>query len=167
MTIIDIVIAAVLVLGLWRGFVSGATKTAVSLLAWLAALIAASALAKPLSFLFINIVTIDVMQIALAFLSIVICVLILARLVTYLFLKVLKVLRLSFLDKLLGAALGVALGTLKVLITLSVISPLLVRLPSWSDSVIAQSLLPFAPIARILAQEAFDEIQTQIQNPYQ
>lgn len=167
MAIIDIIIIGVLALGLWRGFVLGATKTAVSLMAWLMALILASSLAKPLSFLFIDVIASDVIQIALAFLTIVVCALLMAKLVAHLFLKLLKVLRLSFLDRLLGGVLGVALGTLKVLIVLSVISPLLIRLPSWSDSVVAQSLLPFAPVARALTQETWQQMQTQIQNPYQ
>lgn len=167
MGMIDIAIAFVVLMGLWRGFCVGAIKTAISLVAWLVALVMASILAKDFSPLFVNVIDGEVLQISLAFLAIVLVVISLAHVISWIIIKTISILRLTFLDKILGGILGAAKGVIKVLIIMSVLSPVLVRMPSWQESILAQSLLPFSPVARMLVTQLFDETWSQIQNPYQ
>lgn len=161
---IDIIIGIIILIGSWRGLIRGAIKTTMSLVAWFLALALASRFAKPISFLLTDIATNSAMQIALAFVIIVFCVMIVSHIISWLLLKTLKVLRLGLLDRLLGGALGATVGFLKVLIILSVISPLIIHLPSWQDSSFVQLFLPFAPVAKVLIFETFGETWEQIQN---
>ncbi len=167
MSIIDIFIAFMVLLGLWRGFQAGAIKTAMSLVAWFVALIVASALAKEFSPLFVSVVNNEVLQISLAFLAIVLVIVAIIHMISWLALKTLKLLKLGFLDSLLGGVLGAGKGVLKVLIVLSIASPLLVKLPNWQESILAQNLLPFAPVAQALLTEVLGEAWNQMENPYQ
>lgn len=163
MTVIDMVLIAIVMSGGVRGLMQGAVKTALSLVAWFLALALASRFAQELSILFTDITHNEVMQIALAFAFVVFGVFVVLRLVAWLLLKTLKGLRLGLIDRLLGVALGLAVGILKVLIVLSVVSPLLIKLPSWQTSIFAQALMPFAPVAKLLIVETIGESWQQIQ----
>lgn len=163
MTVIDMVLIAIVMSGGVRGLMQGAVKTALSLVAWFLALALASRFAQELSILFTDITHNEVMQIVLAFAFVVFGVFVVLRLVAWLLLKTLKGLRLGLIDRLLGVALGLAVGILKVLIVLSVVSPLLIKLPSWQTSIFAQALMPFAPVAKLLIVETIGESWQQIQ----
>lgn len=167
MSILDILIAMMVLVGLWRGFHAGAIKTVMSLVAWFVAFIMASALAKTFSPLFIPVVDNEILQISLAFLAVVLIIVSITHLISWLALKTLKFLKLGFLDNLLGGILGAGKGVLKVLIILSITSPLLVKLPQWQGSVLAQNLLPFAPVAQTLLTQTLDKAWNQVENPYQ
>ena len=166
MSVIDLAISAVVLLGLWRGYRAGAVRTAMSLAAWLFGLVVASIMADELAPLFSSVVDSVILQIALAFIVVVLIVVVLGHVVAWMVLKTLKLLRLSLLDKIAGALLGAAKGVLKVLIIMSVTSPLLTSMSNWQSSVLAQALLPLAPVARQLLIEAFGEVHTHIENPY-
>lgn len=163
MNVIDFFIAVTVLLGLYRGFAVGAVKTVMSLVVWLGALVLATILAKPLSVMFVGVVDGDVLQTASAFLAVVFAVVIVGHVLIWVILKTLKVLRLGLLDKVLGGVLGSAKGLLKVLIVLSVTSPLLVTMPSWQDAKLAHSLMPFAPIAKELVVEALGQAWREVQ----
>ena len=115
---LDIVIAVVVLIGLWRGFQVGLIKTAVGLVGWFIALIAATRLAGSVAPQLSSMVENPVLQMALAFLVIVIAILAIMHLVAFVFSGVLKTLRLGVLDKMAGGVLGAAKNVLMVLVVL-------------------------------------------------
>lgn len=167
MTVIDGVILFILVWGLLRGFMAGAVKTTFSLLGWLVALVMATKLAPLFALSLQPFIENKVWQITVAFFLIVLVIMTLTHLISWLILKTLKLLKLGLLDKMLGAVLGVAKNTIQVLILLSITSPILPHLPNAGSSVLMQSLLPFAPIAKEVVGQAFKDIWQEMENPYQ
>lgn len=151
---LDIVIAIVVLIGLWRGFQVGLIKTAVGLAGWFIALITATRLAGVVSPQFSGLVQSPVLQMAMAFLLVVIIILAIMHLVAFVFSGVLKTLRLGMLDKMAGGVLGAAKNVLVVLVVLSVSAPLLVQMPQWETSVLAPELLPYAPMAKMMVSDA-------------
>ena len=152
---LDIVIAVVVLIGLWRGFQVGLIKTAVGLVGWFIALIAASRLAASVAPQLSGIVQNPVLQMASAFLLVVIAILAIMHLVAFVFSGVLKTLRLGVLDKIAGGILGAAKNVLMVLVVLSISAPLLVQMPQWQTSVLAPELLPYAPVGKALVSDMF------------
>jgi membrane protein required for colicin V production len=152
---LDIVIAVVVLVGLWRGFQVGLIKTAVGLVGWFIALIAASRLAASVAPQLSGIIQNPVLQMAGAFLLVVIAILAIMHLVAFVFSGVLKTLRLGVLDKMAGGILGAAKNVLMVLVILSISAPLLVQMPQWQTSVLAPELLPYAPIGKALVSDMF------------
>ena len=159
---LDIVIAIVVLIGLWRGFQVGLIKTAVGLVGWFIALIAATRLADSIAPQLSGLVQNPVLQMAMAFLLVVIVVLAVMHLVALVFSGVLKTLRLGVVDKMAGGVLGAAKNVLVVLVVLSVSAPLLVQLPQWQTSVLAPELLPYAPMAKTLASDVLGGAWEQI-----
>lgn len=159
---LDIVIAVVVLIGLWRGFQVGLIKTAVGLVGWLIALIAATTLASTVAPMLSGIVANLVLQMALAFLLVVIAVLAVMHLVAFVFSGVIKTLRLGVLDKMAGGVLGAAKNVLMVLVILSVSAPLLMQLPQWHTSVLAPELMPYAPMAKALATDVLGSAWQQV-----
>lgn len=159
---LDIVIAIIVLIGLWRGFQVGLIKTAVGLAGWFIALIAATQLANSIAPQLSGMVKNPVLQMAGAFLLVVIVVLAVMHLVAYVFSGVLKTLKLGVLDKMAGGVLGAAKNVLMILVVLSVSAPLLVQMPQWQTSVLAPELLPYAPMAKTLASDmlgvAWDQV---------
>ncbi|MBP6495130.1 MAG: CvpA family protein [Psychrobacter sp.] len=152
---LDIVIGVVVLIGLWRGFQVGLIKTAVGLVGWFIALIAASRLAASVAPQLSGIVQNPVLQMASAFLLVVIAILAIMHLVAFVFSGVLKTLRLGVLDKIAGGILGAAKNVLMVLVVLSISAPLLVQMPQWQTSVLAPELLPYAPVGKALVSDMF------------
>ena len=159
---LDIVIAVVVLIGLWRGFQVGLIKTAVGLAGWFIAFIAATRLAGAVSPQLSGIVQNPVLQTALAFLLVVIVILAIMHLVAFVFSGVLKTLHLGIVDKMAGGVLGAAKNVLMVLVVLSVSAPLLIQMPQWQTSVLAPELLPYAPMGKELVSDvlgiAWDQI---------
>lgn len=159
---LDIVIAIVVLIGLWRGFQVGLIKTALGLVGWFIALIAATRLAGAVSPQLSGIVQNPVLQMAMAFLLVVIIILAIMHLVGFVFSGVLKTLRLGIVDKVAGGVLGAAKNVLMILVFLSVSAPLLVQLPQWQTSVLAPELMPYAPLGKELVSDvlgmAWDQV---------
>ena len=150
---LDIIIAIVVLIGLWRGFQAGLIKTAVGLMGWFVALIVATRLATSIAPQLSSLVANPVLQTALAFLIVVIVILAIMHLLAFIFSSELKTLNLSVLDKMAGGVLGAAKNTLMVLVVLSISAPLLVQLPQWQTSVLAPELMPYAPMGKELATD--------------
>lgn len=167
MSWVDIIITAVVFIGIWRGFSAGLIKSFASLITWLLALVVASKTAADWAPLFAPVVDGMVLQTALAFIVIMLCVVVVVGLLAGLIARSLKTLKLGFVDRIAGAVLGAATGVLKVLIVLSVATPLLALAPQAQSSVLIPSLLPYAPMAKTLLQKAFDTTWNQLENPYQ
>lgn len=167
MSMIDGAILFVLMVGVIRGFMSGMIKTAFTLIGWLVALVMASKFAPIFALLLQPIIDNKVGQITLSFFMIVLVIIVITHILAYIALKMLKFLKLGFLDRLGGAVLGVAKGLFKILILLSLTAPILPHLPNVGSSVLIPSLLPFAPIAQKIAGDALTQTWQEIQNPYQ
>lgn len=150
---LDIIIAIVVLIGLWRGFQVGLIKTAVGLMGWFVALIAATRLASSIAPQLSSLVANPVLQTALAFLIVVIVILAIMHVLAFIFSSALKTLNLSVLDKMAGGVLGAAKNVLMVLVVLSISAPLLVQLPQWQTSVLAPELMPYAPMGKELATD--------------
>ncbi len=150
---LDIMIAVIVLIGLWRGFQVGLIKTAVGLVGWFIALIAATRLASSIAPQLSSIVENPVLQMALAFLSVVIVILAVMHLLAFIFASALKTLNLGVVDKMAGGVLGAAKNVLMVLVVLSISAPLLVQLPQWQTSVLAPELMTYAPMGKELATD--------------
>ncbi len=159
---LDIVIAVIVLIGLWRGFHVGLIKTAVGLVGWLIALIAATRLASSIAPQLTSVVESPVLQTALAFLVVVIVILAVMHLLAFVFSSALKSLNLGVVDKMAGSVLGAAKNILMVLVVLSISAPLLVQLPQWQTSVIAPELMPYAPMGKELAADMLGVAWSQI-----
>ena len=159
---IDIVIAIVVLIGLWRGFQVGLIKTAVGLAGWFIALIAATRLATSIGPYLSGVVENPVLQMALAFLVVIIIILAVMHLLAFIFSSALKTLRLGVVDKMAGGVLGAAKNVLVILVILSISAPLLVQTPQWETSVIAPELLPYAPMGKALASDVLGAAWGQI-----
>lgn len=164
--IIDLIIIALLGLGLYRGFKSGAVKTILSFVSWLAGLILATALASPFAPFFASFAEDLLVQKALAFFTIVVVVVSLGHAVTWIAQKTLKALYLGFLDKLIGGGIGIAKELLKILILLSIFSPILAKTQTFQEATLAQMILPFAPVAKVIAQDVWQDVKEQSRNHF-
>lgn len=163
---LDIIITFVVFMGLWRGFRAGVIKTLAALVSWLLALIIASKMADDFAYLFVGITDSQVLQIAIAFLVVMLAVVVGVQLIASTLTKTVSALKLGFLDRLAGGVLGAGVGVIKVLIVLSIIAPLLLKAPSVQNSVLVPALLPYAPVAKTLLQETLGQTWNQLENPY-
>lgn len=163
---LDIIITFVVFMGLWRGFRAGVIKTLAALVSWLLALIIASKMADDFAYWFVGITDSQVLQIAMAFLAVMLAVVVGVQLIASTLTKTVSALKLGFLDRLAGGVLGASVGVLKVLIVLSIIAPLLLKVPSVQNSVLIPALLPYAPVAKTLLQETLGQTWNQLENPY-
>ena len=162
---LDIIIAVVVLIGLWRGFQVGLIKTAVGLVGWFIALIAATRLASVIAPQLSGFIANPVFQMAVAFLLVVIVILAVMHLIAFVFSGVLKTLRLGLLDKMAGGVLGAAKNVLVILVLLSISAPLLMQLPQWETSILAPELLPYAPMAKTLAGDMLGVAWNQVNQP--
>lgn len=161
MAMLDVMILLMLFFGLWRGFQLGLLRSLVSLFGWFFALIFATYFAKPLSIYFANMTTSATLAMVIAFIVVALVVIIGLQFILWIMSKTLQGLRLSFLDKLVGAIFGVGKNLLVVLLILSLITPLVQNTQAWKQSVIIPELLPFAPFAlqmsKSMANQAMDK----------
>lgn len=165
MSILDIIIALVVLGSLWRGFRAGAMKTALALLSWLIALVTASKMAHSAQPLVVSVTDNPVLQLALAFLLVSLLVLVFLQLLVYVSSKALKALKLDLLDKIAGGVLGAGVGLLKVLVVLSLTAPILSHFAVWERSLLAQNLLPLAPMAKTLLAKSAGEVWQVLDEP--
>lgn len=168
---LDLVLAAIVLIGLWRGFAAGAMRTAMSLVSWLIALFVATKFARQFAYLFVDVAEAPILQTALAFLAVFLAVIAVLQLIVYLINKMLSAVKLSWLDKLAGGVLGAGVGLLKVLVILSFTAPMLANFEVWHRSPLTQAIVPYAPLAKSLlsdmADSVYDEFEKELdlQNP--
>ena len=162
---LDILIAIIVLIGLWRGFQAGLIKAALGLVGWFIALVAASRLADSVAPQMAGFVQSPVLQMALAFLLVVLIVIASMHLVAAVFSSALKALNLGFIDKIGGAVIGAGKNVLVVLVMLSVVAPLLVQMPIWQRSALAPELMPFAPVAQTMTKEVLGVAWNQVNAP--
>lgn len=162
---LDLTIMVIVLVGLWKGFQAGFIRSFVGLVGWFVALVAATRLANDVAPNFSQWVASPVLQTALGFLSVVLAVMVVMSMVVWLLSQILKAFKLSLLDKIAGAVLGVAKNVVVVLVMLSVLAPVLIKTSWWQSSVLAPELLPYAPMAKTLLVDMFGEAWQQINQP--
>jgi len=127
MGFLDIIIAVMVLAGLWRGFNVGFIRSSISLVGWFIALLAATRLADDVAPYLANYVSSPVLQMGAGFLVIVLMVLIVIQLLTVLVSGIVKGLKLGLIDQLAGGVLGAAKNVLVVLVMLSVSAPVIIH----------------------------------------
>ena len=162
---LDIAIAVIVLIGLWRGFQTGLIRAVMGLVGWFIALVAATRLASSVAPQMAGVVDSPVLQTALAFLVIVLVVIAAMHLVAFVFSSAISALKLGFIDKLAGGVVGAGKNILVVLVLLSVAAPLLVQSSLWQRSLLAPELMPFAPMAKTLSSELLDKAWDEIDAP--
>lgn len=162
---LDIAIAVIVLIGLWRGFQAGLVKSVLGLVGWFIALVAATRLADVVAPQMAGLVQSPVLQMALAFLVVVLVVIAIMHLVAFMFSSAIRALKLGFVDKLAGAVIGAAKHVLVVLVLLSMAAPMLVQTPLWQRSVLAPELMPYAPMAKTLTYEVLGVAWDQVNSP--
>jgi membrane protein required for colicin V production len=131
------VIAASVLLGLWRGVVS----EIVALAAWIAGFVAARAWAEPASKLFAGVVSEPALRYAAGFALVMIAVLVIFAFGRLLLKMLLQAAGLGLVDRLLGAGFGVLRGVLIVLaVVLLAGMTALPRAVWWQESSLAPPL---------------------------
>ncbi len=141
------VFAVSLALGAWRGLV----REIISVLGWVIAFLAANLLAGPLGPAMPEAIPTPELKVAAAFVAVFVGALIVTSLVGLLLSKIVKAVGLGELDRVLGAAFGVARGALIVLVVALLAGLTSVpRQPFWRDSVsgplLAQAVGAFKPL---------------------
>jgi membrane protein required for colicin V production len=161
---LDIVIAVIVLWSLYRGFKVGLVQSLVGLLGWFATLYMGTHYARSMAHVFAGVVTDPVLQTALAFLVIVLLMLTIVWGFSMLLKSLIDALALTPIEKLAGGVFGAARGVLIVLVIMSLIGSWASKEKWWQQSILAPSLLPYAPLAinvgRDLATTAWDELSS-------
>lgn len=134
-TAILIIIAISSAFGLWRGFV----KEVLSLVSWIAALVVARLYSEPLAGLLTNLIESSSIRYVTAFSLLFVLVMMLGTLINHFLNKVLTVTGLKLLDRLMGAAFGVARGTVIILVILFILRVFVSETELWQQS----TLIPY------------------------
>lgn len=167
MGILDIIIAIIILAGLWRGFKAGFIRSSIALVGWFIALLAATRLADDVAPYLENYIGSPVLQVGAGFLIVVLLVLLVMQVFTLLVSGIVKSLRLGFIDQFAGGVLGAAKSLLIVLVLMSMSAPVLVQTQMWQNSALAPELLPYAPFAKKFAADVLGEAWQQIDMPDQ
>ena len=165
MSILDLSIAIIILLGLWRGWRLGLVKSMLSLFGWFIALVSATRLAHEVAPYMASFVDAPILQTALGFLTVVLVVVVMVHLVGFVARSTINGLKLGVLDQLFGAMAGAAKSLLVVLVIMSVVSPLLVRTSMWQSSSLAPALLPYSPFAKQFTTKMLGEAWEQLDQP--
>jgi membrane protein required for colicin V production len=159
---LDIIISVVVLFSLYRGFKAGLVASLVGLVGWFATLYVGTHYARGMGYLFAGAVKDPVLQTALAFLVIVLLMLTIVWGVSLILKSLINALALTPIEKLAGGIFGAVRGVLIVLVVMSFIGSWASKATWWKDSILAKSLLPYAPLAMAvghnLATTAWSEI---------
>jgi membrane protein required for colicin V production len=155
MTAFDFIVVGVVAVSTLLGFVRGFMRVVVSLAAWVVAALAAIHFSSPLARLLPEFSANPEVRYIAAFALIAIVVLIIGALVGFALARLVRAIGLGFLDRLLGAVVGLARGALIVVIGVLIAG--LTSLPRqdwWQNAMLAPplvaaalSLRPWLPLA--------------------
>jgi membrane protein required for colicin V production len=160
----DLLMLAIVLFQVWRGYQKGLVRALMGVVGWLAALYIGSHFAAVVAPAFAGVVASPALQTACAFVVLVIAVLMMMWGAGMLIRSVLHALALGPVERLAGAAFGAVKGVLVVLIVMSLLSPFAGSAQFWQRSQAVPVLLPFAPIAlelsRQFAEQTWQGLQT-------
>ena len=158
----DIIILIILVIGGFNGLRLGFVKSFANLIGWIVALIMGAKYAALIAPAMSSLSQDPVVQKIAAFACIVMLIIVLTWIISALLNRILTTLKLGPLNRLAGAGLGVLKGLFVVLITMQGLGPWVSSSPTWKQSELIQTLLPFAPFASALSKDAANEALQQI-----
>lgn len=165
----DIVILAIFALSVWKGLRNGLVSEALSLVGWVFGLLLAVNGYVVLAPALAPYVATPSLQMAAAFLLLLMGAVLVVHLAGLLVQSLLKALALGPLDKLAGAAFGAARGLLIALIGIAVLSPLASHDAWWREAALVQQLQPYVPLLDTLRDQVRKEAgrlpQVRIQPP--
>ena len=153
----DIIILIILLIGGFNGLRLGFVKAFANLIGWIFALIMGAKYATFIAPAMSSLSQDPVVQKIAAFAFIVMLIIVLTWMITALLNRILKTLKLGPLNRLAGAGLGTLKGLFVVLITMQGLGPWVSSSPTWKQSKLIQTLLPFAPFASALSKDAANE----------
>jgi len=157
MNTLDIILLIILLIGGLNGLRQGFVKAFANLIGWIFALIVGAKYANIIAPSMSALSQDPVVQKIAAFAFIVLVIIVLTWVVTALLNSILKTLKLGPLNRLAGSALGTLKGLFIVLITMQGIGPWVESSPTWKQSKVIQTLLPFAPLASEISKDAANE----------
>lgn len=153
----DIIILIILLIGGFNGLRLGFVKAFANLIGWVVALIMGAKYATLIAPAMSSLSQDPVVQKIAAFAFIVMLIIVLTWIITALLNRILKTLKLGPLNRLAGAWLGTLKGLFVVLITMQGLGPWVSSSPTWKQSKLIQTLLPFAPFASELSKDVANE----------
>jgi membrane protein required for colicin V production len=160
----DLLMLAIVLFQVWRGFQKGLVRALIGVVGWLAALYIGSHFAAVVAPAFAGVVASPAFQTACAFVVLVVAVLMMMWGAGMLIRSVLHALALGPVERLAGAAFGAVKGLLVVLIMISLLAPFASSAQFLQRSQIVPILLPFSPIAlefsRHFAEQTWRGLQT-------
>ena len=116
--------------GLWRGLI----KEVLSLVSWIAALVIARVYSEALAGWLVNLIESDGARYVTAFAILFVVVMMLGTLITHAISKLLTITGLKLVDRLLGAAFGVARGIIIVLVVIFITGLFVSETEQWRQS---------------------------------
>jgi len=150
---LDILIAVIVLFSLYRGFKAGLVASLVGLVGWFATLYVGTHYAREMGFYFAGVVKDPVLQTALAFLVIVLLMLTIVWGASLIVKSLIDALALTPIEKLAGGIFGAVRGILIVLVVMSFIGSWASKASWWQNSILAKSLLPYAPLAMVVSRD--------------
>lgn len=170
---VDYVILAIFFLSLLAGLMRGFVKEVIGLITWLAAFVAAIMFSTRLA----TAVTssspssdqpVSLLATSLSFICIFIGVLILGKLIGYVFSRAVEGGGVSFMNRLLGAIFGLARGFLTVIIIMFLIEMTALTSQSWwKDSQLVNTLQPGVQWLATIAHPDFDNLKEKMSRKFQ
>ncbi|MCX5469106.1 CvpA family protein [Acinetobacter nematophilus] len=164
MNTLDIILLIILLIGGLNGLRQGFVKAFANLIGWIFALIVGAKYANIIAPSMSALSQDPVVQKIAAFAFIVLVIIVLTWIATAILNQVLKTLKLGPLNRLAGGALGTLKGLFIVLITMQGLGPWVDSSPTWKQSKVIQTLLPFAPLASEISKDAANEALNHIQS---
>jgi membrane protein required for colicin V production len=160
---LDIIIAVFVLFNLYRGFKAGLIESLIGLVGWFATLYVGAHYASKMGFVFAGVVQDPILQTALAFLVIVLLMLMIVWGVSLVLKSLISALTLTPIEKLAGGIFGAIRGVVIVLVVMSLLGSWASQSSWWQNSVLAKSLMPYAPLAmaasKDLATTAWTELK--------
>lgn len=166
MNTLDIIILAIMVLGLAKGFYTGFIKSFVNVIGWLLALVLGSYFAADMApWITNNVPALSAkLSLVLGFLMIVLAVISLLTIISFIMNQLLETLNLKILDRVAGGVFGAAKGLLVVLVMMSLTAPMMQRFAIWQQSQLVPELMPLAPIATKLSKDVWQQSMDDLNN---
>lgn len=144
---IDIALLIVLLMGFVQGLYIGFVQIVFNLVGWAIALILAIKYYDDVAPLMAWASESIWQQNVLAFIIIVLSIMMMIWGLAFLLDQTFKKLKLSPVNRALGAIFGVSKSTVVILILLNILTPIFGKMPMWQQSQILQFLYPYAPMA--------------------
>ncbi|MEY2864207.1 MAG: hypothetical protein RLY58_1914 [Pseudomonadota bacterium] len=161
----DLLLLAVLLYQTWRGLQQGLIRAFVGVVGWLVALYAGSHYAKSIAPLFSGVVADPTLQIAVAFMALVVMMWGMLWAAGFIIRQFIRALALGPVERLAGGVFGAMKGLLMVLIVLNMLAPFASRADFWQRSHITPILLPYAPLALHVSRQWAERTWHGLQSP--